>query len=173
MKIHFACGRQVLDGFYNIDAIRHPNAPRDPELIFEMRFDGGKLVEQMPLGDGSADEFHAFHILEHFYRYDVDAAIEEWKRLLRSGGRMVLELPNLEAACRNLLAGMRDQMCMWPLYGDPSWGSPYMIHRWGYTPTTITGLLAEHGFTKIQVLPPQTHKARANRDMRVEAVKCS
>ncbi len=171
MRIHFACGRQVLPGFYNIDAVRHPNAPRDPELLFEMRFADGQLIEQIPLADGCADEFHAMHILEHFYRYDVDAVLREWKRLLRVGGRLVLELPNLEACARNLLAGMRPQMCMFGIYGDESWKSPYMIHRHGYTPTTLSGLLAEHGFSKIQVLPPQTHRARANRDMRLEAVK--
>lgn len=172
MRINFACGRQVLDGFYNIDAVEHSKAERPPELLFELRFADGKLVEQIPLADGCATELHAMHVTEHFYRYDVDAVIEEWKRLLQVGGRLVLELPNIEAAARNLLAGMNDQMCMWPLYGDPSWKSPYMIHRWGYSPKTITALLAEHGFKKIQILPPQTHNCRANRDMRVEAIRC-
>jgi len=171
MRIHFACGRHVLDGFYNIDAVRHPSAARAPDLLFEMRFENGNLIERLPLDDGCADEFHAMHIIEHFYRYDVDAVLAEWKRLLKVGGRLVLELPNLEAAARNFLAGMKDQMCMWPFYGDPSWKSPYMVHRWGYSPNTITSLLAFHGFTKIAVLPPQTHSAKLNRDMRVEAIR--
>jgi hypothetical protein len=173
MRIHFACGKHVWDGFYNVDAVRHPSAKRDPELLFEMRFEDGALVEQLPLADGCATELHAMHIIEHFYRYDVDAVIDEWKRLLAIGGKLILELPNLEAACRNLLAGMSDQMSMWPLYGDPGWKSPYMIHRWGYSPKTIHSLLAFHGFDKITLLPPVTHRARANRDMRVEAVKVS
>lgn len=171
MKVHFACGKHIWDGFYNIDAVRDPKATRDPELLFEFRFDGGKLVEQLPLADGCATELHAMHIIEHFYRYDVDAAVAEWKRILRQGGKIVLELPNLEAAARNLLAGMRDQMTMWALYGDPGHGSPYMVHRWGYTPQTIQSLLAFHGFDNITLLPPQTHRARANRDMRVEAIR--
>lgn len=172
MKIHFACGRHVLDGFYNIDAVRSEHALRDPELLFELRFDGGKLIEQLPLPDGCADELHAMHIIEHFYRFDVDAVVSEWKRLLKVGGMLVLELPNLEAACRNLInRGMSDRDVMFPLYGDPSWKSPYMTHRYGYTPTTIAGLLADHGFVGVQILPPQTHKRRVHRDMRVEAIK--
>lgn len=172
MKINFACGRQILDGFYNVDAVRSELAERDPELLFELRFDDGKLIEQLPLADGCADELHAMHIVEHFYRYDVDAVVEEWKRLLRVGGLLVLELPNLEAACQNLIKrGMSDRDVMFPLYGDASWKSPYMIHRYGYTPTTISQLLMDHGFTKVKILPPQTHKKRVHRDMRVEAIR--
>jgi predicted SAM-dependent methyltransferase len=171
MRIHFGAGKHVLPGFFNVDAVQHPKA-RPLDLLYELRFQGGKLIEPMPLPDGCADELHSYHVIEHFFRYDVDAVVAEWRRVLRAGGRLVLELPNLEAACRNLLAGMRDQMGMWPIYGDWSHGSPYMMHKHGYTPTTITGLLADHGFQKIAVLAPQTHMCRENRDMRVEAVKC-
>lgn len=171
MRINFGSGKALLEGFYNVDAVRHPKAPRDPELIYEMRFDGGKLIEPMPLPDECADELCSFHVLEHFFRYDADAVISEWKRVLKIGGKLILELPNIEAAARNLLAGMSDQMSMWPLYGDWSHGSPYMMHRHGYTPKTVTALLAFHGFKNIEMMPPRTHRARANRDMRVEATK--
>lgn len=95
----------------------------------------------------------------------------EWYRLLKPGGRLILELPNLEKACRNLLKGLNDQMSMWPIYGDWNRGDEYMMHKHGYTPKTIKGLLKECGFSNISILPPQTHGRRANRDMRVEAVK--
>lgn len=171
MKINFGAGRTVLPGFFNIDAVAHPAAPYPPEMMFELAFKDGALVERIPLADGCAEELCAFHVIEHFYRYDVDAVVAEWKRLLLAGGKLTLELPNIEASARNLLAGMSDQMCMWGLYGDPSHGSPFMCHRWGYSPKTITSLLAFHGFDKIAILPPRTHKKRLNRDMRVEAIK--
>jgi predicted SAM-dependent methyltransferase len=169
MKINFGCGKATNPDFFNIDAVAHADAA--PDLLYEMRFDAGKLIEQIPLPDECADELHSYHVVEHFYRFDVDAVVAEWKRLLRPGGRLVLELPNLEAAARNLLAGRGDQMAMWPIYGDWNHCSPYMCHKFGYTPLTITGLLADHGFKKISVLPPQTHKRRTDRDMRVEAIK--
>lgn len=172
MKINFACGRHVEDGFFNIDAVRSELAKRDPELLFELKFEDCKIVQKLPLADGCADELHAYHIIEHFYRYDVDAVIEEWRRLLKPNGLLILELPNLEAACRNMVrSGASDSDVMFPIYGDASWKSPYMIHRYGYTPNTITHLLGEHGFKKIRILPPQTHKRRINRDMRVEAIR--
>lgn len=163
MRLNIGCGRMVLEGWANCDVQVSPRAPRPPEILCDAR--------QVPLEDGSAEELMALHLIEHFYLWEVGAVLAEWRRLLRAGGKLILELPNLEAACRNLLQGAKDQMSMWPLYGDPSHEDPYMCHRWGYTPATITQLLERNGFVRVRVLPPQTHGRRRNRDMRVEAVK--
>jgi len=172
MKINFGCGKKVLDGFFNIDAVHNPAAPRAPELLYAAEFDRmGALKSQAAVADGAADLLQALHVIEHVYLWEVDALLAEWKRMLKPGGALVLELPNIEAAARNLLAGMNDQMCMWPLFGDPGHKDPFMCHRWGYTPNTIVALLEKAGFERIVVLAPKTHGARVNRDMRVEAMK--
>lgn len=172
IKINYGCGRRVQNGFYNIDAQHNPKAPRPPELLHALEFDEeGNLLEQTPLEDGFAEELYCFHLIEHFYRWQANSVINEFKRLLKPNGLLVLELPNIELACRNLLKGMDDQMSMWPLYGDWGHKDPYMMHKHGYTPKTITKLLEECGFKNIKMLPPQTHKRRTNRDMRVEAIK--
>lgn len=163
MKLNLGAGKMVLDGFINIDIQQNPKAKRPLDIISDVR--------SIPLNDECADEVHAYHLVEHFARYEANDLIAEWKRLLKPGGILVLELPNLEAACRNLLAGMNDQMSMWPIYGDWNHRDPYMLHKHGYTPKTIKALLVECGFTDIRILPPQTHGRRANRDMRVEARK--
>lgn len=171
MRINFGCGRRVLDGWTNIDAVVNPSAPRPPEIIYAMTFKDGQLTEKTPLPDSCAVELQAMHVIEHFYRFDVEAVVAEWRRLLAPGGKLVLELPNLAAACRNMLAGMNDQMVMFPLYGDPSHKDPFMCHRWAYTPATVTALLQAGGFGKVKIMPPQTHGRRVNRDMRVEAIR--
>jgi predicted SAM-dependent methyltransferase len=170
VKIDFGCGKHTRDGFYCIDAQRNPKAPRAPDLIYSARFrDGGELIEQIPLGDACADELHSYHVVEHVYAWESPALVREFRRLLKPGALLVLELPNIEWAAKNLLSGMSEQMAMWPLYGDPGHRDPYMCHRWGYTPKTIKALLSQCGFTDINILPPKTHGAKANRDMRVEA----
>ena len=162
MKLNLGAGKMRLPGFVSVDIQPHPKAGA-PDIIADVR--------RVPLQDACADEVHAYHVIEHFARYEANALIGEWTRLLRDGGRLVLELPNLEAACRNLLAGMDDQMSMWPIYGDWNHRDPYMLHQHGYTPKTIKTLLVECGLKDICVLPPQTHGRRVNRDMRVEATK--
>lgn len=171
MRINFACGKQTWDGFFCIDAVRHPKASRDPDLLHILKFEGPSLVNPIPLDDRCADEIHSYHFLEHVYAWEAPALVAEWGRLLKSGGKLVLELPNLELACRNVLNGMNEQMTMFPLYGDPHHRDVFMCHRWAYTPGSVRGLLEAGGFHKVRVLPPQTHGARTNRDMRVEAIR--
>lgn len=172
MKINFGCGRRVMDGFFNIDAIRHEQAPRDAELIHAIRFDAdGAVSNPLPLDDGCADEVHALHVIEHVHAWEAPHLLAEWRRLLKPGGRLILELPSIELAARNLLAGMPDQMNMWPFYGDPGPKCPFNCHRWGYTAKSIKALVAAGGFVNIVQPPPVTHGARVNRDMRLEAVK--
>lgn len=171
MKINFACGKQTWDGFYCVDAVRHPKATRDPDLLHVLEFERTHLVNPLPLPAGCAEEVHSYHFLEHVRAWQAPALVAEWRRLLRAGGRLILELPNLELACRNVLAGMNEQMAMWPLYGNPHTCDVYMSHYWAYTPTTVRALLEAGGFEKVKILPPKTHGARTNRDMRVEAVR--
>lgn len=172
MKINYCCGRQVLDGWHNIDAAASPRAPRPPELLFTLRFKpDGQLVRKTPLDDDCATELQAMHVIEHFHVWQAPHVLAEWKRLLQPGGLLVLELPNLEAACRNVLAGLPDQMGMWPLFGDGTHMDPLNCHKFGYTPSTIIALVKAAGFIKAKVLPPITHGARQNRDMRIECIK--
>ena len=171
MKINFACGKQTWPDYYCIDAQQHPKATRSLDLVHAFEFDDVELANPLPLTDGCADEVHAYHFIEHVYQWEAPAVIREFARLLRPGGLLVLECPNLEAACKNLLKGAGDQLCMWPLYGDPGHRDPFMCHRWGYTPASLQHLVEAQGFTRAKHLPPRTHGARINRDMRLEAVK--
>lgn len=172
MRINVACGKQTWDGYYCVDAVGHPKASRPPDLIHAFLFSPqGELINPLPLADESAEELCNFHFIEHVYRWEAPAIVAEFRRLLVPSGRLIMELPDIAKAAQHLLKGAKDQMCMWPLYGDPGTQDPYMCHRWGYTPTTITQLLHDGGFRKIKVCHPKTHGARINRDMRVEAVK--
>lgn len=172
MKINFGAGRRVLDGFYNVDAIHNRHAPRAPELIHAVEFTpDGSVRNPLPLADSCADLLQAMHVIEHVYAWEAPALLREWRRLLRPGGLLVLELPNIEAAARNLLAGKPEQMWLWPMTGDPSHRDPFMMHKHCYTPKSIQALVANCGFDDIKFLLPQTHGPRPDRDMRVEARK--
>lgn len=170
MKINFGSGAHPIPGHTNIDAVTSRGG-RAPQIVYAMEFDGRKLRYPIPLASGSADELVAFHVIEHFYAWEADAVVVEWARLLRSGGRLILELPNLALAAQNLLTGKGDALTMFPLYGDPSHIDPFMCHKWGYTPSTIEALLTRCGLRRVVFCEPKTHGQRVNRDMRVEAVR--
>lgn len=164
MKLHVGCGRHVLDGWVNVDVQRSPKAKRDPEILADIR--------SIPLADGIADELMAIHVIEHVYIWEaVEEVLPEWFRLLRPGGRLVLELPDVMKAARNLIEGKGDQMSMWPIYGDWNHRDPYMMHRHGYTFATLRPILQRVGFVDVREGRPQWHGSREARDFRAEARK--
>jgi predicted SAM-dependent methyltransferase len=115
-------------------------------------------------------------VFEHFYRWEAEGVLREWRRLLKPGGKLILELPNLVKCCQNYLDGRKrggkdpDQLARWGIYGDPRTGNRYMNHPWGYSPEEMIGLLTAAGFRGAVERPTQFHPAgREHRDMRIEA----
>lgn len=169
LRLNLGCGRHVLDGWFNVDIIANSKAKRAPDLLSDVR--------SIALPDGCAKEVMAIHLWEHLYRWECDAVITEWKRLLQSGGQLTMEMPDLFKFCANILEGKKgkkepDQLGMWGLYGDPTLRDPYMCHRWGWTFSTIEPFLKQHGFVNIKEEQTQWHNVgRFDRDFRVTARK--
>lgn len=168
MRLNIGCGARVLDGWTNCDIVRNPAAPRDPEILCD--------AKAIPLPDGCADVAQAIHVFEHFYRWEAEGVLREWRRLLKPGGLLILELPNLVKCCENFLSGRKrggkdpDQLARWGIYGDPRTGDKFMNHPWGYSPDEVIDLLHANGFADAVERPTQFHPAgRAHRDMRIEA----
>lgn len=176
MKLHIGCGARVMQGYFNIDAVHNPNAPRAPELLYEFEFNKERLANAIPLEDEVADEILSVHVFEHFYRWTCDAVVREFCRLLKPGGRLILELPDLIKCCQNIIdnrpSKQPDQLGRWGLYGDPRLMDKFMCHPWGWAPEELMAFLSEHGFVNVEHRPTQFHKCgMLHRDMRIEAVK--
>lgn len=55
-------------------------------------------VRKMPFEDGYADVAYASHLLEHFDEHELPALLAEWHRVLKPGGRLVLQVPDIQSA---------------------------------------------------------------------------
>lgn len=170
LKLNLGCGDKILPGYVNVDVVE-ARAGMKPDVICD-------LHDLAPFEDGSADEILSVHVVEHFWRWEIGAVLKEWVRVLKPGGRMVVECPNIRSACEAFLqdpvSGAREdaagQRTMWVFYGDPQWKDPLMIHRWGYTPESLRELLVEAGLRDVRQEPAQ-YKLREPRDMRLVGVK--
>jgi len=170
LKLNLGCGDKILPGYVNVDVVE-ARAGMKPDVICD-------LHDLVPFADASAEEILSVHVVEHFWRWEIRDVLKEWVRVLKPGGRMVVECPNLESACRTFLENPQQnaredqagQRTMWVFYGDPKWKDPLMIHRWGYTPESLGALMHEVGLAEVRQEPAQ-YKLREPRDMRVVGVK--
>lgn len=168
-RLHLGCGRHVLDGYCNIDVQPSPKAKRPPDLLAP--------VTSIPLPDGCASEILAVHIFEHLYRWEAPKALSEWHRLLRPGGALILEMPDVVKCAKNLIRLIEgsderalESQAMHGLYGDPGTEDAYMTHRYGWTSKTIKPVLAAGGFGKFKEAETQWHNTgKRHRDFRIEA----
>lgn len=166
LRLNIGCGKWVLDGWYNIDIAVSPLANKPPDLLCDIR--------AIPLPDGCAKEAMAIHVWEHVDRWECERTALEWARLLKPGGLLVLEMPDLFKCCRNILNGTEgkkpDQLGMWGLYGEPI--GPLMQHKWAWTFKTLAPFLERYGFTGMQEERTMYHHTgRDVRDFRITARK--
>ncbi len=123
----------------------------------------------------TADAVAAIHILEHLYEWEALPTVLEWKRILKPGGKMIIELPSMDKVCSYVHHCVENKeqmyafMTQWAWYGDPKHQSAEMSHKWGWFRKSLQALLEQAGMREIQFMKPRYHFEI--RDMRVECVK--
>jgi len=167
-KLLLCCGPTRPTGFVRLDC----NPAHKPDILAS--------VPPLPpeVHAEKWDVIELIHGIEHFLTWRVDELLREIHDVLKPGGVLILEQPNLEAAARVLLGldppqyrGVLES-AMWPIYGDPAHEDEGYLHRWGWTPTTLVSRLRGVAFwSSVSVLPQQYHVYAMGRDFRVEAVK--
>lgn len=170
VRLNLGCGDKIIPGYINVDIV-DSRLGKIPDLFADVT-----KLDAFP--SECADEILTVHVVEHINRWEVVDVLMEWKRLLKPGGVLVTECPNLLEACRlivedpktALASDKRAQRTMWVLYGDPAHKDPLMGHRWNYTPESLAVVLMKAGFVKIERHPAQ-FKLKDPRDMRIVAVK--
>lgn len=161
MRLNLGCGDKRWPGFVNIDLNPDP-IMGEPDVKTDIR--------QMSFGDNEADEIHAIHLFEHLPRMQADRVLQEWRRVLKPGGKLVIEIPCLDKIAQNIINGEKNmRLTVLGLFGNPMDDKPDMMHQWCYSKNEIQTMLEGVGFRSVELLEPKFHMAQ--RDMRVEAIK--
>ena len=161
--LNLGCGHHIYPKpWINIDLATKTDKPPDIEADI-------RDLSMFP--NDHADIIMAIHVIEHFYRWEVDPILAEWLRVLRPGGQLILECPDLRKIIY-WFTKKSDNLSLttWALYGNPHHKDKKMCHRWGYTPAMLTQIMEAVGFVDVQEEDPQTHYKEL-RDMRIVGKK--
>jgi predicted SAM-dependent methyltransferase len=170
IKLHLGCGSVKISGYINIDLRKTPAV----DLIAD--------VFKLPFKEKTVDEIATFHLIEHFNELEGRHLLEYWFKLLKPGGKLVLECPNIVGMVKKFVEAYEKTGIIRPgyLYSTHSKkGREDFInddHKWGYDQKSIRKLLESIGFRSVQVGEGTDYHAQENNyqvglHIRAEAIK--
>ena len=156
LKLHLGCGLFYKPGYVNIDLY--------DDSVADMRAD----VSDLPFDAEKVQVIEAYHLIEHFDYIHCKYVLSEWFRILKSGGTLILETPDLAETHRRFAESKPEtqRITLQWIFGIDSRG---MVHKTGFTFELLRSLLAEIGFDRVARLDAQTHTYEPG--MRVECRK--
>ena len=120
----------------------------EPDVIWDME------DTPYPFKDGEFDLVLLKDALEHVSWRKIDDVIEEVKRILKPGGRLIIQCPDLEAIATKVILdtklGSDYKAVSYWVYGSGDYGPP-SFHRAGFTMKAMRRLLKAHGFVVIRL----------------------
>jgi len=129
-----------------------------------VRFDGNPAcapdvrcdLRKIPEADATFDLAHARHVLEHFAPFEAPALIKEWARIIKPGGKLIVNVPNLAYAAKEILRADADPDVdvgwypHWQVFGRQT-GHETDVHRNGFTRHGLQRLFEFVGLTEVTV----------------------
>ena len=95
LRLHLGCGSVRWPEWCNID--NYPVDSEDTHRGDSVRPDVWCDISQLSCSSGTVDVIKTVHVLEHFYKYQTLDLIREFYRVLKPGGIMIHEMPNLQS----------------------------------------------------------------------------
>lgn len=168
--LNLGCDNKIYpkeQGWLNVDIEQKPGV----NIVADCR-----NLKDLP--DNFADEIHAYHIIEHFHINEVKDVLKNWLRVLKPGGKLCLEQPDIIKCCSNVLQEFTTKneiiyhnLGMVGIFGDPGCtDNPYMFHKWGWHTGSLSKVLKQAGYVSFHAEEPKTHQ-KALRDFRLVGYK--
>jgi predicted SAM-dependent methyltransferase len=100
--------------------------------------------------DAMFDSVVCDHVWEHLDGEQIISALHAIHRVLKVGGELVVETPNMSAIARAWIEKQysEEELQQW-IHGE-NVGGPYDAHRYSYSPESLRALIERGGFRIIQ-----------------------
>lgn len=129
IKLHLGCGPNIKEGYINIDKyVKAENV---------LQYD----IANLPYEENSVDEILIEHVIEHIPFQDEESFWRESYRVLKPGGVLQAECPDMEWLCKQFLEAEDDFKDFYKVGSkDHYFGSGRSIdNRWGMITTHFFG----------------------------------
>jgi len=164
IKLNLGSGGVHIDGYLSVDL-------KDKRTHILM--DACKMTFK----DNSVSEIIASHLFEHISPYKALDTLVHWKKILKPGCKLIMEMPDIEALCKAFINANKEQRygflnCVYGAVNTTSEGEQSDItspHLWGWYPEILFDLMSQAGFVDIVFMPEQIPHPGFN--FRVEAKK--
>jgi len=137
MKLNIGCGKIYKEGFINIDAYDTTVA------------DKIMPANNLKFPSNSVDKIESLQLIEHLGLFNAIYALSEWFRVLKPGGDLLIETPNLEKSFKKFINGdleTRKNVLTW-IYGVESEG---MLHKFCFPEELLEDQLKKIGFVDLK-----------------------
>lgn len=175
INLHLGCGGQALKGWINIDNFDYEaNDSSRSGSRYDIKMD----IKALDAAPGSVDKILLVHVLEHFVRWEAIDLLSQFYTLLKPGGLLIMEHPDLDGCIKMYLENtVTIDTPLGPLnkgftqfYGNQWDRLDYETHRYVWTKREMGKELKALGF-EITVLDNNAQFHVPERDMRVVATK--
>ena len=133
IKLDIGSGPNPRAGFTGVDIASLPGVVMAP-------------MWDLPYPDQQVDEIFSRHALEHVEKRKVVPTLAEWRRVLKTGGRLVVEVPDLVWCCENWLQHPDAGWNMDAIFGTQD--HPGQFHLTGFTPEIMAEYFIQAGWTE-------------------------
>lgn len=129
-----------------------------PDIVADM-------TDMGMIKNNSIDAIFSSHNLEHLETHMVPIALKEMLRILKFGGFILVNLPDLETIAKLILDGKLENTLYNSLAGPVSpldmlfghnlsiqKGNSFMAHRTGFTAKRLGNLLIKAGFKEVRII---------------------
>jgi GT2 family glycosyltransferase len=66
-------------------------------------------VENLKFPENSVEEMIASHVFEHLNPYKIKDILKNWFYVLKPGGKLIMEMPNIEEICKLFITASKDE----------------------------------------------------------------
>jgi predicted SAM-dependent methyltransferase len=149
MKLNLGCGGDILPGYINADLFN-----KSADIIFD--------AKKIPFKENCMDEILSFHLIEHFDFREAFNVLKEWHRVLKFGGKLILETPDFLHSCESFVKANEQERVN--LYGH-FFAMPWIdgqVHKFLYTESQLQWTLSESGFKDIKRVNPTSKYVGSN-----------